>query len=520
MKDKKCSRQQIELKADYSTQEVRVTQKGANSSLVADSLLAKGEERVIGSGAAIELVPGGERFWVFYEESSFDSVDSQTTDKKLESIKECPHSPEEDEPPAKRSRPNSHKAISKASKQSSMLQFIASKAFEKEQDPSNGSHMTGTWEWINTVKMYRYGNQSKSKKIAIFDLDYTLISTQSGRKFPKDEHDWRWLMPSVAPKVRGLYEQDGFRIAVLSNQSGLKKKDKERQFEVKLKAVCEALAVPVVVLASSTDDKYRKPLAGMWEALVEQARKEEMEISLHDSFYVGDAAGRPDNWAPGKKKDFSCSDRKFAFNVGLKFYTPEEYFLSQSPAKFSWGEFDPQEFFKSPLPLLQNNQTQLTASEKEVIVFVGCPASGKSNFCSHHLPSYVHISRDKLGTWQKCVNACYQAIKEGKSVAIDNTNPDAESRQRYIQAAKKMEVPVRCFWVTTSLPHAKHNNKFRELINSDTSYKPVPDLAFNVYKSKFSEPTVEEGFHEIVRVNFVANFKSDFEEKLYMMHLT
>ena len=32
-------------------------------------------------------------------------------------------------------------------------------------------------------------------------------------------------------------------------------------------------------------------------------------VSVPDSLYVGDAAGRPKDWAPGKKKDFSCSDR-------------------------------------------------------------------------------------------------------------------------------------------------------------------------------------------------------------------
>lgn len=34
-------------------------------------------------------------------------------------------------------------------------------------------------------------------------------------------------------------------------------------------------------------------------------------------FYVGDAAGRAKEWSPGKPKDFSCSDRMFAANVGI-----------------------------------------------------------------------------------------------------------------------------------------------------------------------------------------------------------
>ena len=37
--------------------------------------------------------------------------------------------------------------------------------------------------------------------------------------------------------------------------------------------------------------------------------------------YVGDAAGRAKDWAPGKPKDFSCSDRKFGVNLGVSKYS-------------------------------------------------------------------------------------------------------------------------------------------------------------------------------------------------------
>jgi Polynucleotide kinase 3 phosphatase len=50
------------------------------------------------------------------------------------------------------------------------------------------------------------------------------------------------------------------------------------------------------------------------------------EIDLTQSYYCGDAAGRPQGWAPKKKKDFSSSDRLFAMNIGIKFLTPEEHF--------------------------------------------------------------------------------------------------------------------------------------------------------------------------------------------------
>lgn len=60
-----------------------------------------------------------------------------------------------------------------------------------------------------------------------------------------------------------------------------------------------------------------------------------------ECFYVGDAAGRAAGWKPKVKKDHSCGDRKFADNIGIRFHTPEEFFLKESASEFSWGDFDP-----------------------------------------------------------------------------------------------------------------------------------------------------------------------------------
>lgn len=40
------------------------------------------------------------------------------------------------------------------------------------------------------------------------------------------------------------------------------------------------------------------------------------QFDLKNCMYVGDAAGRDKEWSPGKSKDFSCDDRKFAANIG------------------------------------------------------------------------------------------------------------------------------------------------------------------------------------------------------------
>lgn len=132
---------------------------------------------------------------------------------------------------------------------------------------------------------------------------------------------------------------------------------------------------------------------------------------------------------------------------------------------------------------------------------------------------YVHINRDTLGSWQKCVSECAKVLLAGKSVVIDNTSPDNESRLRYVEVARKHKVPVRCFRFMTSIAHAKHNNRFRELTLKSSKYVKVNDLAFNIYKSKFCEPEIIEGLSEVVKVHFTPIFDSSEGAKLYKTFL-
>lgn len=96
---------------------------------------------------------------------------------------------------------------------------------------------------------------------------------------------------------------------------------------------------------------------------------------------------------------------------------------------------------------------------------VGSPGSGKTFFSKTYLESsgYVHVNRDTLKTWQKCVKLAQQSVSKKISVVVDNTSPDKESRARYINIGKELNVPVRAFWMNVSLDHAKHNNTVSEV---------------------------------------------------------
>ncbi|KAM4589332.1 bifunctional polynucleotide phosphatase/kinase-like [Fundulus diaphanus] len=207
---------------------------------------------------------------------------------------------------------------------------------------------------------------------------------------------------------------------------------------------------------------------------------------------------------------------QFALNIGLPFYTPEEYFLGWKRAPYSLPDFDPRKL-DSTGRLFDPPSASLTSTKAEVIVAVGYPAAGKSTFFHTHVipKGYVYVNRDTLGSWQNCVSACERALRDGRSVAVDNTNPDPESRKRYVDVAKAAGVSCRCFLFTATLEQAKHNNRFREMAPSDSKHPKVNDMIFHSYKKHFVAPVLSEGFSEILQIHFVPQFKDRESESLF-----
>jgi bifunctional polynucleotide phosphatase/kinase len=58
-------------------------------------------------------------------------------------------------------------------------------------------------------------------KIAAFDMDWTIIKTQSGATFPKDKNDWDFLYDDLTKDKLLKLSSEGFEIVVFSNQAGV-----------------------------------------------------------------------------------------------------------------------------------------------------------------------------------------------------------------------------------------------------------------------------------------------------------
>lgn len=417
---------------------------------------------------------------------------------------------------------------------------------------------------LRSVTKTSKASQSKRQRIAAFDLDGNLIETSSGRAAYNfvDENDFRiWgRTPKERTAVKTKLQEEhqaGSLILILTNQLNLDQKAARLKiWKARLGLILRQLDVPAVVFAGTRRDAYRKPGAGwveelraMWSAA---GGTKELDINPgipadHDdqtrSFFVGDAAGRT---AVGKKaKDFADTDRKLAHNLGWRFLTPEEYFAGEEQATFEWSGHRPptppaessSSSSKARLQVLRSRLLESTAaaSKPSLVILVGPQASGKSFFAkrleAESAGQWVRVNQDALKTKEKCLKATEEALKAGKSVVVDNTNPAKATRALYTSLGKRYDVQQTiCVHFDLTLEEAQHNDAFRSkrwlfppLSSSSSESKEkealpasMPSIAFNSYYKALERPQVqvgagaEEGFDEVVRVGF--EFEGDEEE--------
>ena len=517
--DKRCSRQQIQVTADLENEEVTIKHLGTNASTVGGKTLKQGDSYTVGPGACLELIEGHYKYFVFFGHP-VQCTEGSANDSKQLNITNTPEKKSTESFDSPESKSTNNKKVVTSSGQAVQKRIGSYFGMKELPAKKKTGSFTFTWKQTGSILIGSTSGQVKgSNKVASFDIDGTIITTKSGRKFPVDINDWKVQFSVIPGRLQKLVRED-YQIVFFTNQLGIKKnKLPIGEFQCKIESLVEILNIPVIVMAACDSDINRKPCIGMWNHFC-QYYNGGIDVHKVDSFYVGDAAGRVENWAPKMKKDFSCSDRKFAANITIPFYTPEEFFLNSNKARFSWGEFQPMGI--DPQQLLEPDSASITASPQEVILFVGPPASGKTTFYQKHLQpqGYVHINRDTMGSWQKCVSECEKAMELGKSIVIDNTNPDVDSRKRYLTVAEKHKIPMRCFVFTATIAHCKHNNRFRELKNiGNSKYKPINDIAFNTYLARYIQPDVIEGFTEIVQVNFLPDFEGTEDAELYSYYL-
>ena len=130
--------------------------------------------------------------------------------------------------------------------------------------------------------------------------------------------------------------------------------------------------------------------------------------------------------------------------------------------------------------------------QKTMAIMMGIQGSGKSTFYSKHLSKdYVRVNLDTLKTRYQESLLIGECFLEGKSFAVDNTNPTREDRARYIALAKANGYHIIGYFMESKIKECIARNAMRE------GESRVPEKAIAATSNKLEIPSFDEGFDEL-----------------------
>ena len=337
--------------------------------------------------------------------------------------------------------------------------------------------------WEDSLENYLYGYNKKplnSINIASFDLDNTIIKTKSEKTFAINENDWMFQYENVTNILQKYYNKN-YKIIIITNQKGLNSEGKIKTFKNKIEQISKILDnIIFEIYVMIHDNLFRKPFPSVFK---------EINFDKENSFYCGDACGR--------ENDFSDSDIKFAHNVGITFYTPENIFLdSKEIIKINYHI----DFTKK----YEKYNYEKNKDKPEVIIMCGFPACGKSYLAKNikdNNKNFEIISLDEIKTKAKMKKLILESIRKNKNIIIDNTNIDIKSR-KYIIDFFDDKYYIRIIHFDISLDVCKHNNNYRYY----TQNKYVPKIVYNKMNKQYEKPNMKE---KINKIDIIDGFNND-----------
>lgn len=131
----------------------------------------------------------------------------------------------------------------------------------------------------------------------------------------------------------------------------------------------------------------------------------------------------------------------------------------------------------------------------EAVIFVGIPGSGKSSFFKERFfTTHVRISLDLLRTRNRERALLKMCLDTEQRFVVDNTNPAAEDRKGFIEAAKGARFRVIGYYFQSRVEDCSRRNSQR------LETERVPEIAILSGAKRLELPRREEGFDQLFYV--------------------
>ncbi|GHO45224.1 ATP-binding protein [Ktedonospora formicarum] len=143
----------------------------------------------------------------------------------------------------------------------------------------------------------------------------------------------------------------------------------------------------------------------------------------------------------------------------------------------------------------------------ELVLLVGLPGAGKSTFYQQHFAAtHALVSKDLLRTnrqpARRQLQLIEEALQEGRSLVVDNTNASRAERADVIALGKSLGAHIVGYYLASDVASCRERNARRE------GRQRVPDVAIFAILKRLERPDYSEGFEELyyVRNNEEAGF--------------
>lgn len=129
------------------------------------------------------------------------------------------------------------------------------------------------------------------------------------------------------------------------------------------------------------------------------------------------------------------------------------------------------------------------------IIFCGIQGSGKSTlYKQHFFNTHIRISMDLLRTRNREKQMLDLCLRTSARFVVDNTNPTAAERQRYIAPALAARYELVCYYFITKIEEALQRNASR------IGKELIPEKGIRATLNKLQPPTLAEGYHRLYHV--------------------
>ena len=283
------------------------------------------------------------------------------------------------------------------------------------------------WKDIDTVLYYIDPKFEFNESVAVFSLIDTLI---------KNTKKLEYLYDNIKLKLIDLNQRHASIIIIHSfyecDISYIKQK---------MDNMISDLQIPIIAFFSTKPNRYAKPFTNIWKVIEILYNRENKNINKSLSIYVGNAAGRVFRKMSTYKKliitniDKSCSDRAFANNIGLTFYTPEMFFMGAlNPIMWNYGDNSINndnkklQLYAVNPPIIKNELDKLDKYDKYIIIVTGPPSCGKTTLAEKikkklYVDSDINMTHISENNYQKSIESkLYSDITDAlkdNSVIVD-----------------------------------------------------------------------------------------------------